>query len=161
MPGMSLTTYPVLMFLWRFLHIMSLVPYWLLIIILWLGTRSHQTFTIHMTVWCRIGPAYPTCIWVCVVLWNIPSAFTYLCSLLCDCVISYAAKTFPPVESPSVCLHVSNFDQDLSYLIPTNWPPGGNWGIYQHVLRKFYSAVIFDVVGVTLPADQNDPPLMI
>ena len=83
------------------------------------------------------------------VLWGIICPFPCLCYLLHDFVMSYTAICVPPVGYPSVCLHISKFSQK-SFLILEAFPPGINWGTFWTVLQKYFSDLIFVVLGMTL-----------
>ena len=137
-----------------------LVPYWLCIIIFWLGSSGYQTIHIHINGQGNFFPVCPLYSWVVVVLWGTPSPSLYLYSIICTYVLSYTVTNITPVVSPSVCLNVSNVFQLSSYLVLTNWPHVVSWGISQYFPQRYPSALLCDVLDASLPVDQNYPPFL-
>ena len=155
-----LTDFPYNFLLCQFLHPMSMVPYWQCIPILWMGSRGNKTGAIHITGWGRIGKLFPIWILVVVVLWVPPSNFTYLFSLLYYYVLSYTAKTVPPVWYNCVCLHFSTFYWPSSYLIPPNLPLVRSQGIYCFIPHKYSIVMICYLLGMSFASEKNDPHLL-
>ena len=73
--------------------------------------------------------------------------------------MSYNTMPVTPIVNPYVCMYVSTFELHFSYLIPLTLKNGGSPGIYQPVLHILSSALLYDLVGMYLPAYQNYLPL--
>ena len=147
---MLLPPFRVLMFVWWFLHLMSLIPCKIFITIIWLVSMEHETSLIHMDGWVSTGIFFPLMQLIyCGLVRSSPSFTLYVFPLIClwdlwhwnECSYSRISLYMP------LCFHFSQSFNDLTLKYLTPW---GNWGICWPVLQKWSSDMPCGVVGVSL-----------